>query len=460
MSAAKHYDFLKKLHAELRVSASEYRKLILDKQYHTFTCSVSSIFSATKLEFSKRNVKPNTEQLASIEAAAKVAYSSIKDEVKLLKKEVQLDKSTYIQAQRLRLVFITQEMVGPRQNKWLLDPTVTFQRIKLVYKDALATYFKEIQRITNDAVRKKKASEKTGKFGKESAVGNFFHLGHLDKLGVSETQLRDGLAKSLSGLPESEVDSINLMLKTHGIELSYERDDDRNMMLVRIESASDNLSRGGSAGLDKVKLKKEIEKALRSMRFTETGWAELKGSDSIRQRKTKQAISALIEPFSALSSKNIKIKGKVLKAKKSKKKKTTLKTKPTTTKGKSKINIGIIATGAIRKRKKDPSPASSPLHMIAMFNKKLPQVVARKMVAPNLEYKTGRFAASVKVTDIVKTPKGYPSIGFTYDKFPYQTFEVGYKQGSPEWDPRNLIAGSIREIAAELAMGRFFTRRV
>ena len=31
---------------------------------------------------------------------------------------------------------------------------------------------------------------------------------------------------------------------------------------------------------------------------------------------------------------------------------------------------------------------------------------------------------------------------------------------TPERDPRKLIDGSIREIAARLAIGRFFTRRV
>ena len=97
--------------------------------------------------------------------------------------------------------------------------------------------------------------------------------------------------------------------------------------------------------------------------------------------------------------------------------------------------------------------------MVAI-NKRLPQVVAQNMQSPALNYRTGRFSSSVKVTDVVRTPRGYPSFGYTYDKFPYQTFEVGYAQGDPERDPRKLINQSIREIAAEMAIGRFFTRRV
>ncbi len=82
------------------------------------------------------------------------------------------------------------------------------------------------------------------------------------------------------------------------------------------------------------------------------------------------------------------------------------------------------------------------------------------MGEPALVNRTGTFAGSVRATEIIKTPQGYPSIGYTYEKNPYQTFEVGYRQGSPERDPRRLIDKSIREIAAQFAIGRFYTRRV
>ena len=97
--------------------------------------------------------------------------------------------------------------------------------------------------------------------------------------------------------------------------------------------------------------------------------------------------------------------------------------------------------------------------MLGVFNSQLQRVVAKNMVPPRLQYQTGRLADSVRVTDITKTNKGFPSIGYTYEKRPYQVFEVGYKQGSPEYDPRKLIDFSIREIATQFAMGRFYTRR-
>ena len=76
------------------------------------------------------------------------------------------------------------------------------------------------------------------------------------------------------------------------------------------------------------------------------------------------------------------------------------------------------------------------------------------MGAPRLENRTGRFAGSVRITDITRTPQGFPSIGYTYQRAPYDKFET-----DPDRDPRKLIDKSIREIAAQYAIGRFYTRR-
>lgn len=104
--------------------------------------------------------------------------------------------------------------------------------------------------------------------------------------------------------------------------------------------------------------------------------------------------------------------------------------------------------------------SSEPLALIGIINQSLPRVVESNMGDPRLNSKSGRFAASVRATDMVMTPQGFPSIGYTYQKNPYQTFEMGYQQGSPDRDPRALIDGSIREIAAQFALGRIYTRRV
>ena len=66
-----------------------------------------------------------------------------------------------------------------------------------------------------------------------------------------------------------------------------------------------------------------------------------------------------------------------------------------------------------------------------------------------LNYRSGRFAASVKVERMSQSRAGMISAFYSYMKNPYQTFEPGFAQGSPKTrDPKLLIAKSIREIAA------------
>jgi hypothetical protein len=100
------------------------------------------------------------------------------------------------------------------------------------------------------------------------------------------------------------------------------------------------------------------------------------------------------------------------------------------------------------------------LQLVQQLNAKLPETIINNMRSPRLQNRTGRFASSVKVVDVNQTRQGYKSFGYTYQTGPYQTFEPGYAQGSIDRDPRRLIDRSIREIAAEMAIGRFYTRRL
>ena len=113
--------------------------------------------------------------------------------------------------------------------------------------------------------------------------------------------------------------------------------------------------------------------------------------------------------------------------------------------------------------KKEKGPSAKPFALMAEMNRQLPAVVAKNMGAPGLENQTGRFARSVRITDVAETTGGFPSFGYTYQKNPYQVYEQG--KGRAPWataerDPRKLIDRSMREIAAQYAVGRFYTRRV
>lgn len=88
-----------------------------------------------------------------------------------------------------------------------------------------------------------------------------------------------------------------------------------------------------------------------------------------------------------------------------------------------------------------------------LINDSLQHVIAANMGSGSetriLNYRTGRFAASAQVERMSQSREGMITAFYSYMKNPYQTFEPGFRQGSPQTrDPKLLIAKSIREIAA------------
>ena len=94
-----------------------------------------------------------------------------------------------------------------------------------------------------------------------------------------------------------------------------------------------------------------------------------------------------------------------------------------------------------------------------LINTNLQNVISAKMGSGSetnvLNYRTGRFAASVKVERMSRSREGMITAFYSYMKNPYQTFESGYRQGTIKArDPKLLIAQSIREIAATKVANR------
>jgi len=104
---------------------------------------------------------------------------------------------------------------------------------------------------------------------------------------------------------------------------------------------------------------------------------------------------------------------------------------------------------------------SNPLALRNLINSVLPQMVAMKMQPPALRYRTGRFANSARVTQVMQGPRGGLQADYTYMRNPYETFEPGGDMGSTQRDPRKIIGESIREIVATAMQNKFIkTRRV
>jgi hypothetical protein len=220
-----------------------------------------------------------------------------------------------------------------------------------------------------------------------------------------------------------------------------------------VEMVVDSMSKNPAGGepFDWKNIRPVLEDAIEKY-LVEAELADQKGSKSIRENATNMVEHLLVSELSKVKNSRVQRKTKAsyrnkvevsttFKAKRSRPKKSNKKTPTTRIYSKS-------------------SSASMPLQLMVLINKDLPRVVAKNMGSTALNYRTGRFASSVRVTDVVTTPKGFPSMGYTYDKDRYQTFEPGFAQGSVDRDPRKLIDKSMREIAAQYAVGRFFTRRV
>lgn len=176
--------------------------------------------------------------------------------------------------------------------------------------------------------------------------------------------------------------------------------------------------------------------------------------------KNLKKIRAKISKNYVVSGSGLRLKGQEAFKNKISRKKVTYR------KVSSKINAPRRRPPSINKpvvARSSSSTGFNQLQLVGILNASLPPVVRKNMQYPALQNRTGAFSESVKVTGIEQTPKGFPSISYTYDKIPYQVFEMGIGKSpwaTPERDPRKLIDKSVRELAAEYMTQRFYTKRV
>ena len=95
----------------------------------------------------------------------------------------------------------------------------------------------------------------------------------------------------------------------------------------------------------------------------------------------------------------------------------------------------------------------------ALINQHLQDVISANMGGGNsrnvLNYRTGRFASSVKVERMSQSREGMITAFYSYMQNPYGTFSGGGRQEYPKSrDPKLLISTSIREIAATKVANR------
>jgi len=226
-------------------------------------------------------------------------------------------------------------------------------------------------------------------------------------------------------------------------------------MLLTPKRKKDNLLQAGGEGVVQRQYLSAYEQSIPADTYM-----NMEGSSTLKEKIEQAVFNSAIGAIKKTKSTRVVRKKKVANKTESKGKSSE---KAGRSKKVKKLNASYTLTGSRKVTDKNTSAALSPFSYLAMINKKLPQTVRKNMKAPALENRSGRFASSVQVKDATTTKEGYPSFGYSYQKDPYQVFEVG--QGAVPWstsqrDPRRLIDKSIREVAAELAIGRFYTRRL
>lgn len=312
------------------------------------------------------------------------------------------------------------------------------------------------------ALKKKQAGE-SANTSEVGVVKSSVHRGHQGVTTVGSAQLSAAMAflsrttsmAGFAGIIEGtelgdRVAEINAVMKTTGTKKSGGFINLKESVSIELEPMSENPR--GAQDYDYSNLRRLMEKAVTD--YVEGfGIKDLPGSKSIEQNAFDAAAVTVVETLT--KSKRVKAVNKPKyegrKAKSVQDNEKFRKTKPRKSTKKAKV--------ATNRR----SDAQAPMNInmvLGILNQRINAQVASNMQSPALNYRTGRFANSIRVTDVVKTPQGFYSAGYTYQKSPYQTFEVGYAQGTVDRDPRRLIDRSIREIAAEMAVGRFYTRRV
>lgn len=420
--------FLEKIDAELQKSSKEYREKISDVKVHTFYLSLQGITDHIAFQLAIDGVRVPKKDLNTI---CKTFFEAVKHSVMgdLINVEV-FDRSQT--ATDFSITFRSKSRVkGPIEER---DARKTFDMIKFLYDVPKEQLFRKLQPY----------------YSKSKQTLNrqrFLDLGHANDSAVVQQRIDDLL--QFGEIPKR-------LIKIPEIEqlLTLVKNDNKGTVTVTLEAAAFNQKSGST---DQATFKRKVQKDIRAA-IEKLDVIRQDGSDNALTRTRKKAVKKVTDPFKKRGAKVVTEDTKIEKS-------STIpvqlskKVQAKQQKSKGKKTPKSIPGGP---RTKERQSTFNITTLLAILNQRLPDKVAGNMGAPRLENRTGRFASSVRVTEITQTRQGFPSIGYMYQKQPYGVFEAtsGSRFASQERDPRKLIDASIREIAAEYALGRIFTRRV
>jgi len=355
------------------------------------------------------------------------------------------------------LVSSTSTYISFDQDRYIQAP---FNALKKAGRELINAELPKNKRLTDHKAER-------GKEGSESALlSQGIQRLHSTKRSVGALQLL-GAAEWASNSPTyaafSETKELRDFVSKFGqVELEFKKGsykgknqvkyNPNTRISIHVKSHKENPS--GDLTTDWKTVKPKLGKLLQQF-IVDQGISDVKGSNSIAEDAKNHARYLVI---SALKAKGLRTSGV---SKPVTRKPSTVGRKKSKPAG-QKRNKYIAKVGYAKSKSATEQQGASLYRIMALINDKLPETVRKNMGSPRLENQTGRFADSVEITEVIQTPQGMPSFGYSYRKDPYSVYETisGSSRADSDRDPRKLIDASIREIAAGYALGRFYTRRV
>ena len=447
MSSQALEKFKTRLHGILMNESEAYREEVSNLQTHTFSLNLKTL---EKEILQQVQAKPfdGASVPEAVKARIKTGAKEIFDEYS---RRLKKSRDYYIANYKATPTNLTSTIIP----KGRLSKRKVAGKEQLLSQDVFS-YIRGIKKkvqkkLVDDLNALIQLHKEEGQEVEKISTGAFLDITHQPGTAVS-TQREIQATQMLNSLAENSGDiaRAKALIAGAGLDLTVLKPHPEQIV-VSVGGTTQN--RGPDAQKETeifAEVRKDITKVLESL--PEAELIEMAGSDSALSFKRKKILKALKFTGKNITTKNFentKVKFSKGKAKK---------------KSKPKVNA-LSFTEPFEfdfKKGRTSQVSRGAINLAALINNKLPATVAKNMGPPGLENITGRFASIARITDVSVTNKGFPSIGYTYQKNPYQVFEMS--QGTAPWatperDPRKVIDASIREIAATLLQGRFFTRR-
>ena len=445
-------DTLEKLNIDLEKSSEAYRTLVSNKEAHYIVLNKKEVKAQLRKQLAIVERDGRFQNLTKgIENAIEQGVDIMFDDLaaKLHPSNFESGRRKYLTSNFSNTGDVITVVLETKEGRKPGSVFNYFRRIKQQsQKELVKKLNAEITKLNSDNKNKRE----------EIRSSDLLDIGHIGSSAVS-LQRKAAVQEKLYSFSQKQNKQVQKFLKeiadTVDIKLKKvppkKKVGGKEVIEITLESSRLNKEEGRKK-LAKLAgdLNKKLEEAVNKVNAQD--WAGQKGSASYLDRVEQDALNEFA-----------KIKGKKNFKKKNLRKATSsakISKKTKSSKGAA-FKDNRKAPGAVNLGTAQDKQQSS-IQLMGLLNAKLPRVVANNMGFPRLENVSGRFASSVRVTDISRTPQGFPSIGYTYQRNPYGVYEAssGTRFSSVDRDPRPLIDASIREIAVELITTRLYTRRM